>query len=35
MHTKNFKNKKPNKKLDAKKIELFLIKQVLLNDINY
>ena len=26
MHTKNLKNKKPNKKLDAKKIGLFLIK---------
>ena len=26
IHTKNFKNKKPNKKLDAKKVKLFLIK---------
>ena len=35
VHTKNFKNKKPNKKLDAKKIKPFLIKQILPNNINY
>ena len=35
MHIKNFKNKKPNKKLNTKKIRLFLIKQILFNNINY
>ena len=35
MHIKNLKNKKLNKKLDAKKIKLFLIKQILFNNINY
>ena len=35
MLTKNLKNKKLNKKLNTKKIELFLIKQILFNNINY
>ena len=35
LFTKNFKNKRLSKKLYAKKIEPFLIKQVLFNDVNY
>ena len=35
VHIKSFRNKKLNKKLNAKKIGLFLVKQVLLNNINY
>ena len=32
---KSFKNKKLNKKLDAKKIKLFLVKKILFNGVNY
>ena len=32
---KNFKNRKPSKKLDQKYIGLFLIKKILLLKINY
>ena len=35
VHTENFKNKKLNKKLNTKKIGLFLIKQTLFNNVNY